>query len=310
MGMSSLIASCCLLLCGFAKADVAHHLFRKIAVFPIADTHVSSSEDAWWQMRETLTKEQRFLVASRRFMMNRGVFQSRRALKPADIIILGKILDAEALMITVLEDRTLKMSVFNAEDGSTFWQSKLELHPALPVAEQLIRASQKLVQDFLLSIPYQGFQIVDEVVGRPVFEVGEQRHAWIFHGANSGLAVGDAVQWVDVRGEAGEAFFNSSVSVQVIAEGKVVQLKGSQAEVEIEKARALADLHENALVRFPREMERLKSQFSSGEKGAQLSSEYLSSEMKSSSELEQGHHPAATVLAFIGNFAVLALLAF
>src|SRR4051812_42407301 len=81
-------------------AEVRHTLLRRIAVFPIADANVSTGEEAWWQMRELLTKDQRFFVASRRFMVNRGVFQPRKLLKPADAIILSKILDAQALVVT------------------------------------------------------------------------------------------------------------------------------------------------------------------------------------------------------------------
>lgn len=308
--MSALIALCCCFVFQSAKADVEHHLFRKIAVFPVGDANFASSEDAWWQMRETLTREQRFLVASRRFMINRGVFQPRRTLKAADAIILGKILDAEALMTIYLDSRTLRMNVYQAEDGSKLWESSLELHPALPVADQLIRASQKMVQDFLLALPYQAFQIVDEVVGKPVFEVGDKKRAWIFHGGSSGLEHGEAIQWVEVRADAGGAFFNSNVRTQVIAEGRVISIKGSHAEVEIEKVRDPKDLKENALIRLPREIEKLKAQYMGDEKGSALSAEYLSSEMKSPSEFNKGHHPTSTALAWLGNLAMLLLLAF
>jgi hypothetical protein len=308
--MRFILAVFTILICAGARAEVTHHLFRKIAVFPIADANFSTSEDAWWQMRETLTKEQRFLVASRRFMINRGAFQPRRALKPADAIILGKILDAEALMVTFLEDRNLKTLVYNGEDGSTLWESNLELHPAVPVADQLIRASNKLVQDFLLAIPYQGFQIVDPVAGRAIYEVDGQKRAWIFHGTNSGLDVGDEVQWIVVSGEAGRPFLTSPMSVQVVAEGKIITIKGNQAEVEIEKMRSENDLQENSLVRFPREIAKLKAQYGNDDKGSALMSEYLSSEMKPPSELKGGHHSTATALAFLGNIAMIVLLAF
>ena len=49
-----------------AQADVPLQLLRRIAVFPIHDANFSHAEDAWWQMRELLTKDQRFFVASPR----------------------------------------------------------------------------------------------------------------------------------------------------------------------------------------------------------------------------------------------------
>lgn len=310
MRLSWFIALCCFGIAIGAKASVTHQLFRKVAVFPIADANFSTAEDAWWQVREVLTKEQRFLVASRRFMINRGVFQPRRLLKPADAIILGKILDAEALMTVRLQDRNLKMSVYSGETGAVLWESSLELHPALPIADQLIKASQKLAQDFLMAIPYQGFQIVDEVVGKPVFEIDGQKHAWIFHGVNSGLEPGDPVQWLEIRGNLGETFFNSNLDVQVIAEGKVLQVRDNQAEVLIEKTRSLEDLKENSLVRFPREMSRLKNQYAGQDRESALTTEYLNSELKTPADLEKGHHPTSVALAFLGNIALIVLLAF
>ncbi|MBX2996505.1 MAG: hypothetical protein KF681_16915 [Bdellovibrionaceae bacterium] len=309
MKMSLFVAMLLSIFCVSAQAEVQHLLFTKMAVFPIADANYASSEDAWWQMRESLTKNQRYLVASRRFMINRGVFQPRRTLKPADVIILGKILDAEALMTTHLRDRSLRMQVYRAEDGSTLWESSVELHPAIPIGDQLIKASQKLVADFVASMPYQGYQVIDESLGKPIFEEGGKTRAWIFHGTNSGLEVGDAVQWVEVSGEAGTAFFNQSVRTQIVAEGKVVSLKGNLAEVQIDKTRAVSDLHDRALIRFPRELAKLQNQMT-GDKGSALMSEYLSNEMKDPQELEKGHNPTSTTLAFLGNIALLILLAF
>ena len=306
------IALCCsiILFCGTAKAEYGHHLFQKIAVFPLADANFANAEDAWWQIRETLTKEQRFVVASRRFMINRGVFQPRRNLKPADVIILGKILDAEAMLVTYLENRTLKMRVYESENGSSLWESSVELHPAIPLNDQLIKAAQKLVQDFILAVPYQGYQVIDSEIEKPFFEVDNQKHAWIFHGSGNNLSVGDPVQWIDLQGDPGKPFFNSNLRVEIIGEGKVVSLKGNLAEVQIDKIRHLDDLKENALVRFPGEMAKLKVQYTGNDRGASLTSEYLSSEMKNPKELEGGHHPTATTLAFLGNIALIVLLAF
>ena len=310
--MSLFIALCCslFLYCEVTKAQVDHHLFQKIAVFPISDANFSTAEDAWWQIRESLTKEQRFVVASRRFMINRGVFQPRRNLKPADVIILGKILDAEAMLVTYLENRTLKMRVYESENGSSLWESSVELHPAIPLNDQLIKASQKLVQDFILAVPYQGYQVIDSEIEKPFFEIDGQKHVWVFHGSGSSLLVGDPVQWIDVQGEPGKPFFNSNLRVEIIGEGKVVSLKGNLAEVVVDKIRQLSDLKENALVRFPGEMAKLKIQYTGNDHGASLSSEYLSSELKSPKELEGGHHPTAMTLAFLGNIALIVLLAF
>lgn len=309
MGKSLLIATLLAIFCFQAQAEVRHELFTKMAVFPLGDAGFSSSEDAWWQMRDVLTKDQRYLVASRRFMINRGVFQPRRTLKPADAIILGKILDAEALMTTYLTGRTLKMQVYRCEDGSTLWESSLELHPAIPIPDQLVKAGQKLVLDFVASLPYQGYQVIDESREQATFEVDGQRRAFVFHGVGSGLEVGDPVQWVEVSGDAGVSFFNQPVRTQIVAEGKVVAINGRRAEVQVDKTRSIEDLRDRSLVRFPKEVSRLKNQMA-GDKGAALTAEYLSSEMKDPADFQAGHQPKSTTLAFLGNLALLLLIAF
>jgi len=293
-----------------SKADLEHSLFRRVVVFPIGDANVSNNEEAWWQMRELLTKDQKFFVASRRFMVNRGVFQPRKTLKPADAIILAKILDAQALVTIYLVDRTLNMRVYEGENGYLLWEGNAEFHPALPINDQLIRMSTQLMNAFVLSIPYQGFQIVDDIIGRAVYEENGKRFAQAFIGANSKIEVGDTAQWVEVRGNAGEAFFSSTTKVTVIAEGKVKEIKGERAIIEIEKLTDPSDLKENSLIRFPKELNRLKDLYSDNDKVSNLAPEYLSSELKSSEEFSKDHNTTSTFLVWLSGLAGFLLLAF
>jgi hypothetical protein len=303
-----------LLLLGFfgesAYAEFEHTLIRRVAVFPIAENNSQMSEDAWWQIRDLLTKDQKFLVASRRLMINRGVFQGRKSLKPADAIILAKILDAQALVSTWVADRTMKMRVYDGENGFLFWEGEVEFHPAIPINDQLIKVSLRLMNDFLMAIPYQGFQVTDEVIGKTLYERDSKRFAQVFTGPNSRLKVGDSVQWLTVTGDISQAFLNGAPRITIIAEGVVVSLKNDRAEVEVLKMRDPADLKENALVRFPKELARLQEMYAKEDKTASLSSEYLSSEIRNSSEFNKETNPTVTALAFIANIAGLILLAF
>jgi len=285
-------------------------LLRRVAVFPIADANVSSGEEAWWQMRELLTKDQRFFVASRRFMVNRGVFQPRKILKPADAIILSKILDAQALVITFLKDRTLQMKVYEGENGYLLWEGDAEFHPALPINDQLIRMSTQLMNAFVLAIPYQGFQVTDDVIGKPIYEDEGKTLAKVFIGANSQIQKGDPAQWIEVTGDVGEAFFSSTTKVTVIADGKVSEIKGDHATIEIEKLRDPSELKDNSLVRFPQELNRLKELYSDGDKSSSLSPEYFSSEIKNASEFSKDHSSTTSTLMWIANIAGFILLAF
>lgn len=299
-----------LLIGEFTQAQVKHSVLRKIAVFPIADANVSSSEDAWWQMREAITKDKRFFVATRRFMVNRGVFQPRKQLKPADVIILSKILDAEALVISYISERNFYMKVFEGENGYLLWQGEAEFHPAVAINDQLIRVSSQMMNSFVSAVPYQGFQIVDQVIGKALFENKDQTFAKVFVGNTSKLNVGDDAQWIDIEGEAGKAYFLDGLNVTVIAEGKITEIKDNIVTIQVDRMKNPEDLKENSLVRFPEEMKRLKDLYSVGEKSSELSSEYLSEEIRKTEEFKKGHNKTSTALLWIANIAGFLLLAF
>lgn len=293
-----------------AEASVEHTLLRRIAVFPIAESRHSSGEEAWWQMREALTKDQRFFVASRRFMINRGVFQPRKGLKPADAIILGKILDAQALVVSYIDDRDFVMKVYDGENGYLLWEGQTQFHPAIPINDQLIKVSVRLIGDFVAAVPYQGFQIIDDVIGKPVYESDGKKIAQVYIGANSQVEAGDTAQWIDLYGDPGQAFFSATNKVEVIAEGRVLTVKGDKAEVEILKLKNFSDLKENSLIRFPKEVTRLQDSFMAEERPADLSHEYLSGEVKSVDEVRKDHNSTASALAWIVNLIGFVLLAF
>lgn len=293
-----------------AQAEVEHTLIRRIAVFPIADANVSNSEEAWWQMRELLTKDQKFFVASRRFMINRGVFQPRRTLKPADAIILAKILDAQALVVTFLKDRNLNMRVYEGENGYLLWEGNAEFHPALPINDQLIRMSTQLMNAFVLSIPYQGFQVSDEVIGKPVYEEDSKSYAQVFIGANSKIEVGDSAQWIQVTGDVGQAFFSSTTKITVIAEGQVKEIKGDRAVIQIQKMADPSLLRDNTLVRFPKEINRLQELYVGPDKDSSLAPEYLSSELKNSNEFSKDHQSTSTFMMWVATLVGFILMAF
>lgn len=292
-------------------AEIEQTLIRRIAVFPIADANFAKSEDAWWQMREALTLNQRFQVASRRFMINRGVFQPRKDLKPADAIILAKILDAQALVVSYVKDREFFVKVFDGENGYLLWQEQVGFHPAISINDQIIKAATKSMNSFRLALPYQGFQVVDESINKPVYEDGAKKFAQVFIGSGSGVKAGDPVQWIRVTGDSSGSFLNSAPVVMTVAEGKVSEVKGDRAVVELIKMSSDSVLVENALVRFPMEAKRLV-EASAGSDGltSKLEAEYLTSEMKSVGEFNRDHSEASSSMAWILNLAAFILLAF
>ncbi len=292
-----------------AHAEIQHALLRRIAVFPIQEQGVGNAEEAWWQMREQLTKDQRFLVASRRFMINRGVFQPRKEFKPSDAIILGKILDAQALVISSIDERTFKIKVYDGENGFLLWESSLEFHPAQAMSDQVVNASQKLIQDFIVDLPYQGFVVVDPIKGNALFEEGGKKRAWIYHGNTKVLEVGDPFEVIEFAGETSRPYLKNGRST-VVSQGVIVEVQNDRVLVNIDQLRNLTDIHENALVRFPKETKRLADLYTHGVKETGLTAEYLTSEMHSAEDIDKRHNSSATSLAFIINIAAMILLAF
>jgi hypothetical protein len=293
-----------------AGAQFELGLLRKVAVFPIAGIQHENADEAWWQMRETLTKEQFFLVASRRFMINRGVFQPRTELKPADAIILAKLLDAEFLITAAVIDREMKVWAYHGENGFLLGSASLEFHPAIPVKDQLVGAATRLAMDLISQFPYQSFVVKDEVIGRVLYEVGDKKVVQIFPNLAARLKEGDPVQWVRVSGETSRPFFTEGSFTQVLAEGKVLSVSPQKIEVEILRLRNERDFQEGLLVRLPNEAQRLKEQFSSREQPTGIGVEYLSEEMRTPKEQDGGHNKTSAALTWILSLALMVLLAF
>lgn len=291
-----------------SQAKIEHQRLSRIVVFPIHGNNTNAADEAWWQMRESLTQNERFAVATKRLMINRGVFQARSELKPADAIILGKILDAQALMTTWVIDKSLFQKVYDGENGMLLFESRYELHPAIPLTEQIIKASTRLVQDFMNAIPYQTYQVTDPVIGKSVYSLDGKNVAEIK--LVPGLEVGDQVQWVQVASSGAGAFFGVNAEITVIAEGEVLSLKDKTAIVEVIKVRDLKDLKEESLVRLPKEVQKLRDLFNSTDKAADLGSEYLSADIKDAQQLSENHHSTSSALSWIAGLALFVLLAF
>lgn len=204
-------------------------LLRRVVVFPLsAPTSLKDqAEKGWWRSREVLTENRRFLIASRRFMVQKDVYQSRESLTPADAILLGRLLDAHALITFRLKDRTMKMSVSSGEDGLLIWEREHTLHPSLPIAEQIEDASEKLSRDFIANMPYQGFQILDPLIGSALYEEGDVQLAKVDIGPNARVTAGDQVQWIEMERLHPRSLFKTEESFAWLARGRSSRAKAT-----------------------------------------------------------------------------------
>lgn len=296
-----------------AWAQSDHSIVRRLAVFPIKTGEGLSqvSDDAWWELREAFTKDKRFLVASKNFLQQKDVYQSRAKLSPADAIILGKLLDANALVSTFVEDRVLYMKVYEGEYGRLLWEHQLALQPSLPVAEQLKPAVVKLAQDFIASIPYHGFVVIDPLKNRPVYQEGHRLLVKAEIGSAAEVDVGDQVQLVRVYSENLKPLFTSGASIEVFAEGRIVERDREIILIELDRLNRSSAVQEGTLVRVPRELKRLEQLFSLKDNlKNKIDPEFFSPGMTSAKQHEAETRPLVAALTFIGNIAAFLLLAF
>lgn len=285
-------------------AQIEHSLLQRISVFPLKTTELAPklSEEVWWKVRETLTDNQKFMVATRRFMINRDVFQARKTLEPADAIILGKILDAQAVMTIYITEKTLNMRVYDGGQGFSIWHGALTLHPALPIADQIISAAEKLTKDFMAAFPYQGFQ-----VGPKKISADNQVIARVFVGAGAKISEGEPAQWISVEATPGGELFSESSRFSIIAEGTVVGVSGEHVEVAVTEVRNENDIKDKALLRFPKELERLQS----ATQGLERQSENLEKAKLQAIDARPGEQKSTTTsLAWIFGIATFILIAF
>lgn len=300
-----------------AKADapaspMVHQLIRRIAMFPIdAPKELSNAaDDAWWQAREELTKDRRFLVASKQFLLKSDAYQPRGSLEPAEAILLGKLLDAHALVAARLAGRTLSMAAYDGSNGIVLWQRDYPLHPSIAVQDQLASVMRRVAADFVASFPYQAFQIVDPIVGTPVYDEGDMKVAQVEVGSG-GAQAGDPVQWIRVESQSLKPLFQGGAKIDAFAEGRVIKVEQGIATVELlrlEKGRAIKEFD---LVRLPREYERQQAQFAiqEGLKSG-LSADLLALEAAPMERVVRERRPLAAVASWVASAAAFLLLAF
>ncbi|NCN95499.1 MAG: hypothetical protein GW917_02125 [Bdellovibrionales bacterium] len=294
-------------------AEVNHHLVRRVSVFPIQmpSEYREEGDKIWWKLREWLTKDQRFLVASKNFLTQKDVFQPRGELSPSDAIILAKVLDAHALMTTQLEDKVLHMRVYDGEYGRPLWEKSLPLQTSIPIQRQLEPYTEKLARDFLASIPYQGFVTKDSLKNEVVFRAGSALSLKADVGVESQIEVGDPIQVIRLVSQSLNPLFMGNAQIEVIAEGRVVSIVKNIAQVDLDRSIDPRLIEEGSLVRAPKEMKRLKEAFALQEslKG-NVDPEFLSPRILELKKQEAEQKPLVTSLSFIANLAMFLLLAF
>ncbi|OFZ16941.1 MAG: hypothetical protein A2Z20_09560 [Bdellovibrionales bacterium RBG_16_40_8] len=296
-----------------ARAQFQHERIRRITVFPLKVNNEmrDTAETVWWDAREHLTETRRFLIASKNFMQAKDVFQARGELNPADALILGRLLDADALVTTFVVERRLGMRVYETKNGFTLWSGDIDLHPAVPVSKQLPDAVKKLLYDFISSVPYQGFVIVDSLLGRPSYTEGDNLFFKADIGVGTQITVGDTTQLVSVRTDKLKPLFQGGATIDVYVEGKIISVDRQIITVQVTRKQQDYEIKANALVRVPDELRRFKEIYGMQESSDKnIGLESINNESDQLTAKEKEYKPLIVSLSWIGSFALLLLLAF
>lgn len=299
---------------------------EKIAVFPVLfrgergdrvdESTAQALDDTWWQVRDELTATGRFVVASRAFLQKSDAFQPRGSLTVGDAVILGRYVEAHALMTLSLRDRALTVTAYLSTDGTKLWSQSVDLHPSVLIREQVAKVSRALVREFVASFPYQAVTLVDALARQAVFQENGKRLARI-RVANIKVAVGDAVEWLDLERSGLDPLFQGGGRTLVKAEGLIREIGDQTALVEITRVQDLKSIQIGTLVNLPAEQARLKQ--SSKPKDSATSAAVVSllaadasiePEAKQAERRQDESGPLATTLSILGSLAVILLLAF
>lgn len=312
--MKALVSLLALSAIFFASSGWAyeHPLIRRVSVFPLKAPaeYRASAEEAWWQEREALSESQRFLIASKNFLIQKDVFQARAELSAADVVILAKLLDAQALITSFLFERTLSLRVYEGEYGRLLWSKDVQLHGSLPISDQLGKAAKKLINDFVASIPYHGFVTVDPEQGKPFWQEEKKTHMRIDLGKGAEVQVGDKVQVIRIQHDSVQPLFAPETPVEIVAEGVVVKLEDNGATVEILRAQKPLPIKEFGLIRLPGELKRVRDAMGLSESIKKIDTDYFAPEVTPLKQKLAERKPLVAALTFIGNLAVFLLLAF
>jgi hypothetical protein len=290
---------------------ISHEVIRRIVVFPLAtDGEFKKEADlAWWKVREFLSEQQRFLVATKRYMQQNEVFQPRKNLLISDVILLAKLLESDCLITTYLENKKLHMNAYSGQDGLLLWKKTIDITASKPVSQQLEELSAKLIQDFYASIPYQGFQIVDPLNQEPLIEEGTSIMARVDVGAGSSAIPGQKAQWLEIDRASPLPLFQGGAKIRIIAEGEVIKNDNQVLTLEVKRVKSLKLLDKKSIITIPDERKRIADLYAlKNSKEIQPNLTMLSEPMTDAREKSEEARPLLTALTAIANIVVAVLL--
>jgi hypothetical protein len=283
---------------------------RRVTVFPLKGISATQSEALWWKVRERLAEDQRFLIATRNFMSQKNVFQSRGVLSPADVILLSKLLDSHALITAELVDQKIKivrLRAYAGVDGLLLWELSSQLDPARSVENQIEPVILKVVDQMVKDIRYDGSMIVDPIIGTPIYQEGDIHLAKVDIGTKIVVHIGEKVQWIQLDRKTIEPLFQGGATESILAEGEVYDVNREIITARILRKKADAILKEKSLVRILKATDQSFA-LEDSSKNITIEPGWISGEAKERTSAES--KPLVTALSILTGIVAFLLLAF
>jgi hypothetical protein len=130
-------------------------------------------------------------------------------------------------------------------------------------------------------------------------------------GTGAEVEVGDTVQLVRIYSDHIKPLFTHGASVEVFAEGRVVEQSGESIVVELDRLNRANVIQEGTLVRVPKELKRLQALYAIQDSlKSKIDPEFFTPGMTSAKQEEAETKPLVASLMFVANMAAFLLLAF
>lgn len=244
---------------------------QKILVFPplFFEIDMTDERKAWEKLTGPLTRNRELKVTSWERMSHLPTHSSpytsyeidlqsdqhREYIKQAHH--LAGLAQAEAWLTTLVHAQKAKIQVYSTQDGHLLWEQE-NPHPSFDTdfMGALEQNLDLMLQDFLKSFPYHGFQILDPLWEQTTLEKGFQNLAKVDVGFQSSLKEGDPLLWIEVCRVNQKPLFRDGGQIHILAEGKALKKERGILLTEVSGYRAdLEDwkqiLHEGTFVFSP-----------------------------------------------------------
>ncbi len=130
-------------------------------------------------------------------------------------------------------------------------------------------------------------------------------------GLNAEVEVGDPAQLIRVYSDHLKPLFTHGASIEVFAEGRVVERNGAAILIELDRLNRSTQIEDGSMLRLPRELKRLEQTYRIQDSlNKKIDPEFFSPSMTTARQKVEEEKPLITSLVFIANMAAFLLLAF